>query len=165
MSAIHCFPPIENAAARVLILGSMPGKESLRAQQYYAHPRNAFWSILGELVGATPTLVYDARAEVLKSAGIALWDVLASCTRDGSLDSAIDAASSEPNDFASFFSAHPGITRVYFNGAMAESSFRKLVLPSLAIRPLHYQRLPSTSPANAAIPYQRKLEAWRAILS
>lgn len=165
MSAIHCFPPIETAAARVLILGSMPGKESLRVQQYYAHPRNTFWAILGELVGATPALAYDARAEVLKSAGIALWDVLASCTRDGSLDSAIHAASSAPNDFASFFSAHPRITRVYFNGAMAESCFRKLVLPSLAHRPLMYQRLPSTSPANAAIPYQRKLEAWRVILS
>ncbi len=164
MSAIQCFPPIEDAAARILVLGSMPGKESLRAQQYYAHPRNAFWTILGKLVGATPALAYDDRTAALKSAGIALWDVLASCTRDGSLDSAIDATSTTPNDFAAFFRAHPGITRVYFNGAMAESCFRKLVLPSQTFRPLNYQRLPSTSPANAAIPYQRKLDAWRVLL-
>lgn len=164
MPPLHCFPPIENAAATVLVLGSMPGGESLRAQQYYAHPRNAFWTILGELVGATPALAYEARTAVLKAAGIALWDVLASCTRDGSLDSAIDATSTTPNDFAAFFLAHPKITRVYFNGAMAERCFHKLVLPTQTFRPLDYRRLPSTSPANAAIPYQRKLDAWRVLL-
>lgn len=164
MPRIHSFPPIEDANATVLILGSMPGKESLRAGQYYAHRRNTFWTIMGELIGAVPSLPYVARTGMLKSAGIALWDVLASCTRDGSLDSAIDTASTSPNDFASFFLAHPGITQVFFNGATAEKCFRILVQPSLAPRSLHYQRLPSTSPANAAIPYNQKLKAWGAII-
>lgn len=164
MPHIHCFPPSEDAGARVLILGSMPGKESLRAGQYYAHRRNAFWTIMGELIGAAPALPYESRTRILKSAGIALWDVLASCTRDGSLDSAIDTASISPNDFASFFSTHPGITQVFFNGAVAEKCFRSLVQHSLELRSLHYQRLPSTSPANAAISYNQKLKAWGAII-
>lgn len=164
MQHLQSFPPIEDSSATVLILGSMPGKESLRAGQYYAHPRNAFWPIMGELAGAAPTLPYQARIQLLKSAGIALWDVLASCTRAGSLDSDIDAASTAANDFAAFFSTHPGITRVFFNGAAAEKYFHKLVLHTLAPRPLHYRRLPSTSPANAAMSYLQKLKAWEAII-
>ena len=109
---IQCFPPIADAGATVLILGSMPGEESLRAGQYYAHPRNAFWPIMGDLFGAGPGLDYAARARVLKSNGIALWDVLASCARDGSLDSAIAGDSILANDFPAFFLAHPGIARV-----------------------------------------------------
>jgi double-stranded uracil-DNA glycosylase len=164
MPHIQSFPPIEDSSASVLILGSMPGKESLRAGQYYAHRRNAFWPIMGELIGAAPTLPYETRIQKLKSAGIALWDVLASCRRDGSLDSDIDAASASPNDFASFFLAHPGITQVFFNGAVAEKYFHKFVLHSLEPRSLHYQRLPSTSPANAAMAYDQKLKAWEAII-
>ena len=71
MSRIHSFPPIENAGARILILGSMPGKESLRAGQYYAHPRNAFWPIMGSLIGAAPALPYQQRVHILQAAGIA----------------------------------------------------------------------------------------------
>ncbi|MFA7242487.1 MAG: DNA-deoxyinosine glycosylase [Sulfuricellaceae bacterium] len=163
MPHIHSFPPIEDASARVLILGSMPGKESLRLGQYYAHRRNAFWPIMGELIGAAPPLPYEARTQMLKSAGIALWDVLASCTRDGSLDSDIDKTSISPNDFKSFFLTHPGIAQVFFNGAVAEACFHRLVRQTLEPRSLHYQRLPSTSPANASIPYQRKLEAWASV--
>ena len=79
MHHIHSFSPIEDSSATILILGSMPGKESLRAGQYYAHRRNAFWPIMGDLIGANPTLPYEARTQLLKTAGIALWDVLASC--------------------------------------------------------------------------------------
>jgi double-stranded uracil-DNA glycosylase len=168
MPHIQSFPPIENPTARILILGSMPGKESLRAGQYYAHPRNAFWPIMGELVGARTTLPYQARTRVLQSAGIALWDVLASCTRHSSMDADIEADSICPNDFASFFRRHPHITHVFFNGTLSEQCFHKHVQPLLegmfVSRPLNYLRLPSTSPANASMRYEDKLSAWEVIL-
>lgn len=162
MQHIRCFAPVADAAAEALILGSMPGKESLRANQYYAHPRNAFWKIMGDLIGAHPDLLYDQRLRMLKSSGIALWDVLESCVRRTSLDSHIreDAA----NDFVSFFAQHPHITRVFFNGAKAEQSFNKHVRELLKSRPLHYCRLPSTSPAHAGMSYAEKLDAWRAVV-
>jgi double-stranded uracil-DNA glycosylase len=164
MPHIHSFPPIANPDAAILILGSMPGKESLRAAQYYAHPRNDFWPIIGELFGVSPALSYPARIRELKGCGIALWDVLATCTRHSSMDADIKSDSIIGNDFASFFHTHPHITDVYFNGAMAEQCFRKQVLPSLDHLTLRLHRLPSTSPANAAMEYQQKLNAWRAIL-
>jgi len=167
MSQIQCFPPIESPAASILILGSMPGKESLWAGQYYAHQRNAFWPIMGELVGAAPVLPYEQRIKKLKFAGIALWDVLASCTRHSSMDADIEADSICPNDFASFFLKHPQVTHIFFNGTMAEQCFHKhvqpLLEPLLENRPLLYQRLPSTSPANASIRYEQKLKAWKVI--
>jgi double-stranded uracil-DNA glycosylase len=140
----------------------MPGKESLRLGQYYAHQRNAFWTIMGELVGASPSLPYQSRIRILKSAGIALWDVLASCRRRSSMDSDIDAGSIYPNDFESFFRSHPNITDVFFNGSMAEKCYHKHVC--IETRTLHYQRLPSTSPAHAAMPFDQKLAAWQAII-
>jgi len=164
MPQVQSFPPIENPTASTLILGSMPGKESLRAGQYYAHRRNAFWPIMGDLIGAVPTLPYESRVQILKSAGIALWDVLASCTRHSSMDSDIDETSIAANDFEHFFSNHPCITHVFFNGSMAEKCFHKHVQPLLEPRLLHCQRLPSTSPANASIPYEQKLKAWKVIL-
>ncbi len=135
----------------------------MRAEQYYAHPRNLFWRILGELVGAHPDLPYPVRLEKLKSAGVALWDVLQSCEREGSLDSRIDHLSIVPNNFADFFERHPNIHRVFFNGAMAETAFRRHVLPTLPPLACSYHRLPSTSPANAAFSLARRLEAWRLI--
>ena len=164
MPPVQSFPPIENPSATVLILGSMPGKESLRAGQYYAHPRNAFWPIMGDLIGAGTTLPYEVRIQKLASAGIALWDVLASCIRHGSMDADIEPDSICTNDFASFFLKHPFITQVFFNGAMAEQFFRKHVQHSLEPRQLNCRRLPSTSPANASMRYEQKLGAWKAIL-
>lgn len=168
MSHVQSFAPIANKNAHILILGSMPGKESLRASQYYAHRRNAFWPIMGELVGAAATLPYDMRTRMLKSAGIALWDVLASCTRRSSMDADIESDSICANDFASFFLKHPNITQVFFNGSMAEQCFHKhvqpLLEPRLEHRLRHYQRLPSTSPANASMRYGQKLKAWKVIL-
>ncbi len=117
---------------------------------------------MGDLLGAAPALPYKSRIQILKSAGIAVWDVLASCTRESSLDSDINAACA--NDFESFFLTHPGITHVFFNGAMAEECFRTLVLRLLESRVLHYQRLPSTSPAHAGMSYNQKLKAWEAII-
>ena len=160
---IRSFPPIGAPDATLLILGSMPGKASLLANQYYAHPRNAFWPIMGELFGASPDLPYARRVRVLEHAGVAVWDVLASCTRGSSLDSDIDKGSIVPNDFVSFFHAHPRIERVFFNGATAEASFRRHVLPRLAATTLRLKRLPSSSPANASWSHARKLRAWRIV--
>jgi hypoxanthine-DNA glycosylase len=158
------FAPVADGRSRVLVLGSMPGVESLKASQYYAHPRNAFWTIMGELLGFDPKLPYEARVRALRSAGIALWDVLHSCRRDGSLDSSIEAASETANDFRAFFGAHPAIRAVFFNGAKAESAYQQHVLPALADLPLRYLRLPSTSPAQAGMPVAKKLQAWRSVL-
>lgn len=163
MTRVCSFAPIEAAGARLLILGSMPGAASLAAGEYYAHPRNLFWPIMGELVGARPTLPYAQRIARLRGAGIALWDVLASCVRPGSLDSAIDDASVEPNDFAGFFAGHPRIGQVFFNGAKAEQVFRRRVLGLVALPPLQLQRLPSTSPAHAGRTLAQKLAAWQAV--
>jgi hypoxanthine-DNA glycosylase len=158
------FPAIENANARVLILGSMPGLASLRAGQYYAHPRNQFWPILGELLNQNLTaLAYPERVRCLIEAGIALWDVLQACQRPGSLDANIAPASVVANDFTPFFARHPAISRVYFNGASAEQHFKRQVLTHLVLPQLQTRRLPSTSPAHAALAFPAKLAAWRAV--
>jgi len=165
MAEIYSFPAIASADARLLILGSIPGKASLEANQYYAHPRNLFWTILGALVGAHPALDYAERTRILTASGIALWDVLKSCKRPGSLDADIDKSTMIANDFAAFFAAHPNIDRIFFNGATAEHAFRRQVLPTLLdAEPFLLKRLPSTSPAHAALSYHQKLESWRIIL-
>lgn len=158
------FPPIEAPRARVLVLGSMPGTASLAAGEYYAHPRNAFWSIVGELTGAPPSLPYARRVAALRTSGVALWDVVASCRRRGSLDTAIERTSLEINDFAAFFARHPRLELVLFNGATAEALFRRRVLRTLGGRALRLQRLPSTSPAHAGLGTKRKRAAWHRAL-
>lgn len=158
------FPPIAGADAATLILGSMPGQASLDAGRYYAHPRNAFWPIMGELFGARPELEYDRRTAVLREARVAVWDVLDSCARPGSLDSAIERESMVANDFASFLASHPGVTRVFFNGAKAAELFESLVVPALGRVPLQRHRLPSTSPAHAGMKFAEKLAAWRVVV-
>jgi len=163
MALIQGFPPVAAPGARVLILGSMPGRASLQAAEYYAHKRNTFWRIMGDLLGAGRELPYAQRLERLTSAGIALWDVIAACERAGSLDADIVGASVQANDFAAFFDVYRSIDQVFFNGAAAESSFRRLVLPGLPRRPLQLTRLPSTSPAHAARSYAEKLAAWSAL--
>ena len=165
MPLVHSFPPIAAPDARLLILGSMPGEASLRAGQYYAHPRNLFWRLLGDVLGEPlPDQPYAQRVEILKDRGIAVWDVLHSCERTGSLDSAIAPASIRANDFAAFFGGHIAITRVLFNGGLAETAFRRHVRPHLGALPLDCQRLPSSSPAHAALDYVTKLARWRAVL-
>lgn len=158
MARLVAFPPAAQPDARVLVLGSMPGAASLRAAEYYAHPRNLFWPLMGTLVGATPGLPYPARIAALNAAGIALWDVLADCERAGSLDSAI--RDPRRNDFDAFLDAHPRIGTVLFNGAKAEAEFLRGGMP-VAARGLALRRLPSTSPANASIPAATRLAAWR----
>lgn len=164
MSRIYGFPPLARPDARVVVLGSMPSRESLARRQYYAHPRNAFWPIMTRLFGLRCE-TYAERARELTAQGVAVWDVLRACVRPGSLDSAIDEASIVTNDFAAFFTAHPGIRGVFFNGAKAEAVYRRRVLPELtdAAADLPLQRLPSTSPAHAGLDLEQKIAAWRTL--
>lgn len=158
---IKSFVPIAAPDAEILILGSMPGIASLEAGQYYAHPRNAFWRIMGELFGAGIELPYAERQAVLKSRRVAVWDVLQFCQREGSLDSNIK--DEVPNDFARFFAEHPDIRRIGLNGGKAAKSFDKYAraaLPSAAVA----ITLPSTSPAHAAKNFEQKCAEWRAAL-
>lgn len=159
------FPPIAAQNAKLLILGSMPSEASLRKGQYYGHQRNTFWLIMGELFGAAPQLDYQLRQEILMQNGIAVWDVMKTCMRDGSMDADIQASSIETNDFVQFFRSHPGIHWVYFNGGAAEKIYRTRVLPMIKkhFGYLNYHRLPSTSPAFAAMGPAQKIEAWKAI--
>ena len=156
------FAPVVAGDARLLILGSLPGKRSLEALQYYAHPQNAFWRIMQALFAIEGS--YQDRCEQMTASGIALWDVLRCSIRPGSMDADIRMSSSEPNDFSRFFSDYPGIRRVCFNGLTAEAVYRKMVLPGLGLQGLELRSLPSTSPAYASLSFDDKLDAWRKVL-
>ncbi len=141
----------------------MPSVASLEAQQYYGHPRNAFWPILGALVGAGPDLDYVERTAILRRRGIALWDVIGRCRREGSLDAAIRDV--EVNDLGGLLGREPTLRAVFLNGGTAHDLFRRHVARPhpdvLAGR--RVVRLPSTSPAHAARSLAQKLDAWRAV--
>ena len=153
------FPPIAGDDARMLILGSLPSKASLEAREYYAHPRNAFWRIMRAVFGAQGT--YELRCARLIERRIAVWDVLASSVRPGSLDAAIDLRSARPNDFETFFASHDAIRLVCFNGRKAEQLFRRFVPAAAYTSSMRLRSLPSTSPAHASMRFEDKLEAWR----
>jgi len=163
---VEGFPPIARRDARVLVLGSMPSVASLAAAQYYGHPRNGFWPLMGALFGFEPEAPYAERCARLQAARVAVWDVLQACERPGSLDSAIRRASERPNDLRGFLRAHPDIAAVFLNGRKAEEAWRRHVarpareasesLPPAAV-------LPSTSPAMAALDLAAKRERWRAV--
>jgi hypoxanthine-DNA glycosylase len=159
------FPPIEQRDARVLVLGSLPGPESLRRQEYYAHSRNAFWRIMTDLCSWPSDLTYAARTAGLTRAGVALWDVCGSAFRAGALDVAIQNSSIKTNDFAAFLTAHRSLGLICFNGTRAEAIYRRRVLPGLSVQlqAIRLQVLPSTSPANATMPYAEKLRRWSVV--
>lgn len=153
--------PVVGAGARLLILGSFPGVASLASQQYYAHPRNAFWPILSVLWGldgdeALQARPYAERLPVVRAHGLAIWDVYARCAREGSLDSAIRDA--ELNDLPGLIRQAPTLRAIAHNGG--ESARHRRVTEALGL-PVY--RLPSTSPANASWSFERKLAAWRAV--
>lgn len=156
------FAPIAADDARTLILGSLPGRKSLEMGQYYAQPQNGFWRIMGDVFGAGPSLQYPQRLARLTANRIAVWDVLAAGERTGSLDSAIVAASIVVNDFVGFFGRHGGIRLICFNGAKAAELYRRNVIPALppGFAELPTRVLPSTSPANATLPFATKLARW-----
>jgi len=145
----------------------MPSEESLRMQQYYAHPRNGFWPIMMTLLGQPDDLDYAQRAQVLIKHRIALWDTLQTCVRGGSLDSAIVDDSIEINDFESFYHRHPDISHVFFNGRKSEQVYCQRVLPTLTerYRQLPRHALPSTSPAMASLNREQKIHAWSKVLA
>ena len=155
--------PVWRADARLLILGSMPGRRSLDEQAYYAHPRNAFWPIAEALFDVPATAPYPERLVRLVEAGVALWDVIARCRRPGSLDQRIEADSVEANPLGWLLARCPGIEVIAFNGAAAEAAFRRHVEPALSPRAaaIPRRRLPSTSPAHAALGPEQKIERWR----
>lgn len=159
------FPPIAAPDARVLILGTAPSIASLAKQQYYGHPQNAFWPIMGRLFGAGRELEYDERRRILTEQGVAVWDVFRECYREGSLDTAIHVESESPNDIATFLQIHAQVRAIFFNGGKSESAFKRHLLPRVKEidRELVYERLPSTSPAHAGRTFEQKLTAWRAV--
>ena len=160
------FPPVEPARARVLILGTLPSAESIRQGEYYAHPRNAFWPIMGELFGAGRELPYAARLRQLAARGVMLWDVLRAAQRPGSLDSAIHPRRRIANDLPALLARHPELERIVFNGAPAEALFRRHAAKKCGDwrETVELVRLPSTSPAHASRTFAQKLAAWRAAL-
>jgi hypoxanthine-DNA glycosylase len=140
------------------VLGTLPGEESLRRVEYYAHPRNLFWPIVFALFGETPAAEYDARLAFVAARGIALWDVCAMAERRASLDSEIKRE--VPNPLHDLLDAHPDITTVAFNGHGA----RRLYDRHFERRPgLAYLALPSTSPAHASLNFLQKLERWQPV--
>jgi hypoxanthine-DNA glycosylase len=160
------FDAVESPEARVLILGTLPSVKSLAAGEYYAHPRNCFWWIMGELVGASPDLSYADRLEKLRESGIALWDVCRAAERPGSSVAEIRMETVEPNDFRAFLGAHPRIELICFNGQPAEKLFRRKASPQLVdLRPIPHRVLDSTSPACARITREEKLARWREALA
>jgi TDG/mug DNA glycosylase family protein len=165
MTQVHSFPPVTDKSVTKLILGSMPGKASLVANQYYAHPRNIFWSVMQTVMNVRSDLPYATRCKELTQHKVALWDVLKTCTRTGSLDSDIIESSIVPNDFEAFFRAHSRIRAIYFNGAKAESIYIRHVIPNLSpdFASIAMRRLPSTSPANASISLADKITQWKVI--
>jgi len=158
-----CLEPVARSDARVLILGSVPGVVSIKQQRYYAHDRNAFWPLMERLLGDGSLLDYPARLKLLMDSGIALWDVLASATRSGSLDSAIIAGSEVPNDIPGFIDSHPNVSHIFFNGAKAAESFLRHSAMRITPGRVRLVRLPSTSPAYAAMNFDAKLQAWRVV--
>jgi hypoxanthine-DNA glycosylase len=159
MARLQGLAPIAPPAARLLVLGSFPSVASLAAQQYYAHPRNHFWPILGALWGIDlAALPYAKRVAEARRRGLAVWDVYAACRREGSLDAAIDDA--QPNDLPGLARRLPRLAAIAHNGGESARAMR--VTRALGL-PVH--RLPSTSPANASWSFERKLAAWRAVFA
>ena len=158
------FAPLANPTARILILGSLPGQASVRLGQYYGHPQNKFWPIMGQLFGFDATLVYAERVQSLLNHPVAVWDVCATAQRPGSLDSAILPTSIAPNNIAGLLQTHPAVRLIAFNGSAAAVLFRRHVLPALPkLTGVACATLPSTSPANATVPYVEKLRRWRLV--
>lgn len=163
---LTAFPPVHGKQPRILILGSMPGIASLQQQQYYAHPRNAFWPIMQALLSIDKNSGYLQRIQQLSENHVALWDVARQCVRPGSLDTAIQDQTVIFNDFESFLQRHHQIRHIFFNGGKSAQMFNKHVFSGLSgqQRAINFTQLPSTSPANARYSLQQKIDAWKVIL-
>lgn len=157
------FPPVFDGRSRILILGSMPGRASLEAGQYYAHPRNHFWRLMEDLLGISRDLDYESRLLALRARRVALWDSAWRCFRHASADSTMEEI--RPSDFAWLFGEAPAIQAIFFNGRKSEEVFRRHALGGLPDRisalPMCY--LPSTSPAHAGMSFEEKRKQWSRI--
>ena len=156
---ICSFDFIADSNATILILGTMPGEASLRANEYYGNPRNHFWKLLFTIWQQPFSSDYKTKKKLLLNNHIALWDVLQACERQGSLDSAI--VKEVPNDFQTFLSAHPNITHIYFNGQKAAQYFKRYIGTD---NNYTLVTLPSTSPAHAGRSLVDKTRAWRDVI-
>ena len=154
------FPPISSPAARVLVLGSLPGQLSLERGEYYASLQNVYWGIMATRVGDLPP-DYAGRVAALVKHRIAVWDVLAAATRPGSLDASIEK-DAVPNNFRAFFHSHPDVRLIGFNGATAAKFYDRHVMPTLtdAQRSIAKQTLPSTSGVHASVTFAEKVASW-----
>lgn len=161
------FAPVWRADARILILGSLPGAASLAATEYYAHPRNQFWPLMQALFAVDAAAPYETRLAQLQDAGVALWDLLESAVRPGSLDSAIVAGSMQINDLAALISQLPHLQTIALNGAKAAqllARYQKSQPWPAHVRHLRILALPSSSPAHAALNFSQKLQQWQVML-
>ena len=158
-------PPILGEQPTTLVLGSMPGQDSLKSQRYYAHKQNSFWWIMSEVLNFEISLGYQKRCSKLTKAGIAVWDVLHQCRRKGSLDSAIERKTEIPNDFFEFLERYTSIQSILFNGLAAEKLFCRHYPDEMKIRDIKCFSCPSTSPAYAAMTRQKKLQRWQESLA
>ncbi len=156
---IFSFPPIADKNSKILILGSIPGAKSLELKQYYAHPQNIFWKIIFEIFNEEFTTNYTERIAMLKKHNIALWDVIDSCERKGSLDS--DIRNEEVNQISKLLEEYPNIQAIFCNGQKSFKNLQKLLGKDFRV-PVF--ALPSTSPAHASLKYEEKVLSWRKIL-
>ena len=159
MQKISSFPPIINENSKILILGSIPGVKSLEMQQYYAHPQNKFWKIICEIFNEEFTTNYQQRIEILEKHHIALWDVIDTCERKGSLDSEI--RNEEANKIEELLQNFPNIKAIFCNGQKSHKNLQKILGKKIRL-PIIV--LPSTSPAYAGLSYFDKLKLWYIIL-
>ncbi|GBF29855.1 hypothetical protein MnTg03_01431 [bacterium MnTg03] len=165
MTLVRSFEPIVGRDPHIVILGSMPGVISLQAVQYYANPRNAFWAIIAELFGIDMDCSYASRVRQISQLPLILWDTLKACHRQGSLDSKILGQQIEANNITGLVEQHSSLRVIAFNGATSAKFFNQLEKHRLpANHRLALIKLPSTSPANAAMNFEQKLAAWRKLL-
>ena len=152
----HCFPPVVRADTRLLLLGSLPGAVSLARAQYYAHPQNLFWRLIGAVIERELVpLSYERRLETLLESGVGLWDTVAAATRKGSLDA--DIRLHAASDLAALVETLRALRAVGFNGGTSARIGRRQLA---GIEEIDLVDLPSSSPAYASLPFHRKLEAW-----
>ncbi|MGK0398229.1 MAG: TDG/mug DNA glycosylase family protein [Gammaproteobacteria bacterium] len=162
MAKVHSIEPIIGRNPRIIILGSMPGIISINAIQYYANPRNLFWMVLADLFGIDINCSYESKVQQVQQLPIIIWDTLKSCHREGSLDSKILSTDLEANDIGALLKQFPTVQAIAFNGGASAKYFDRLVKPQLS-KDLSVElfKMPSTSPANAGMKQQQKLEIWR----
>ena len=158
LNRVQSFPPIVSEQSKLLILGSMPGEASLKAGQYYAHPRNCILAHHGRAVRRRPGVALSGTSGAPSVSRRCPWDSLQACIRPGSLDASI--TEEVANDFPALFAKYPNITHVFFNGSKPEKTFRRHALPALSEGCHIFARLPSTSPAHAAMRFEAKVQAW-----